>query len=118
METNSNTEKTTATQVADAVAKTEKEYEYNLQAPLFIKFAEYLGYVSEVLPWCDEWCEGKEPEAWKRKFIEIDARQMYTEMVNDLGTEKIKEYYESFYEAILFEWDETLVELDKKKGGN
>lgn len=117
METNTNTEKKTATQMAETLTKVENEYEYTLQAPLFIKFAEYLGYVSEVLPWCDEWCDGKEPEEWKKKFIEIDARQIYNEMLGDISIETIKEYYEAFYEAILFEWDEALIELSKKKGG-
>jgi hypothetical protein len=103
------------TEVAGAEKTNQEEYEYTLQAPLFIKFAEYLGYVSEVLEWCDEWCEGNEPAEWKKKFIEIDARQIYNEMIKDMSRDEIKNYYESFYEVILFEWDEKLIEMEKNK---
>ena len=53
---------------------------YNISAPLFLAFAEYLGYVSGVLKWVDEWCTGKKPSPYMVKFIEIEAAAVLKEV--------------------------------------
>ena len=90
------------------------EYEYQVDAPLFIKFAEYLGYVSELVEWCDELCNGKDIAEYKKKFIEVEAKTMFEEMLKSMTREDIKSYYETFYEVILYEWDDNLQELKQK----
>ena len=101
------------TQVQD-VNNVEDNYDYLVDPPLFIKFAEYLGFVSEMIKWCDELCDGKDIPEYKKKFIEVEAKAMFNEMLKTMTREEIKDYYESFYEVILYQWDDNLQELKQK----
>ena len=92
-----------------------EDYDYKIEAPLFIKFAEYVGYVSDLIEWCDELCEGKDIEDYKKKFIEVEAKNVFDDMVKDMTLEKVKSYYEAFYSVILYLWDENLEKLKSKK---
>ncbi len=101
---------TTQTQVKS----NDNEEKYVVYPALFIKFAEYLGYISKLLTWCDSWVGGKEPEDFKKKAILVDAQNIYRQMLSDIGEAKIREYYDAFYEVILYEWDEALDKLEYK----
>ena len=102
----------TATQTQ--VQSDNSDEKYIIYPALFIKFAEYLGYVSKLLDWCDSWVSGKEPEEFKKKIIYVDAQNIYKQMLADIGEAKIREYYDAFYEVILYEWDEALDKLEYK----
>jgi hypothetical protein len=89
------------------------EGKYNLSAPLFLMFAEYLGYVGKVLAWVDDWCVNKKkPEAWKVKFIETEAIVAFNECRKKFTEKRMRELYDSLYEVILFLYDENLKEME------
>ena len=89
------------------------EGKYNLSAPLFLMFAEYLGYVGKVLEWVDDWCVAKKkPEPWKVKFIETEAIVADNECRKKFTEKRMRELYDSLYEVILFLYDENLKEMD------
>ena len=59
---------------------------YNISAPLFLMFAEYLGYVSKALTWVDNWCVAKKrPQPWQIKFIETEAYIVLEEAKKKIG---------------------------------
>ncbi len=92
------------------------EGKYNISAPLFLMFAEYLGYVGKTLPWVDKWCvDKKKPEDYKVRFIEVEAVTVLREAKNKFTEQKLRELYDSLYEVILFIYDENLKELDKEE---
>ena len=107
---------TVATTKVDTKTKNgiDLNYDYIIDAPLFIKFAEFLGYVGTNLNWCDDLCDGKDIDEYKKKFIEIEAKVMFDDMVKDIGRDSIKEYFEAYYEVILYVWDDNLQELKQK----
>jgi hypothetical protein len=90
------------------------EGKYNISAPLFLMFAEYLGYVGKTLPWVDAWCvDKKKPEDYKVRFIEIEAITVLREAKNKFTEQKLRELYDSLYEVILFIYDDNLKELEE-----
>lgn len=92
------------------------EGKYNISAPLFLMFAEYLGYVGKTLPWVDEWCVNKKkPEPYKVKFIEIEAVTVLKEAKKVFTEQKLRELYDGLYEVILFIYDENLKAMEKEE---
>jgi len=112
---------------AQEVKKEEKSYEgdlkdligegkYNISAPLFLMFAEYLGYVGKTLPWVDSWCvDKKKPEDYKVRFIEVEAVTVLREAKKKFSEQKLRELYDSLYEVILFIYDDNLKEMEKEE---
>lgn len=89
---------------------------YNISAPLFLMFSEYLGYVGKTLPWVDSWCvEKKKPEDYKVRFIEIEAVTVLREAKEKYTAEKLRELYDSLYEVILFVYDDNLKEMEREE---
>jgi hypothetical protein len=128
MENIENKETNTGTSTKTAVEeKKEQKYEgdlkslmgdgkYNVSAPLFLMFAEYLGYVGKVLQWVDQWCVAKKkPEPYKVKFIEVEAITVLKEAKKKFTEKKLRELYDSLYEVILFLYDENLKEMEGEK---
>ena len=92
------------------------EGKYNISAPLFLMFAEYLGYVGKTLPWVDSWCvDKKKPEDYKVRFIEVEAVTVLREAKNKFSEQKLRELYDSLYEVILFIYDDNLKEMEKEE---
>lgn len=127
MEEIKNKETSTATAVEEKKTDTtpkEKGYEgdlqhlmgegkYNISAPLFLMFAEYLGYVGKVLKWVDQWCVAKKkPEDYQVKFIEVEAVVAFNECKKKYTEKKMRELYDSLYEVILFLYDENLKSME------
>jgi hypothetical protein len=97
-----------------AVEEMVDESKYNICAPLFIMFAEYLGYVGKTLPWVDQWCVAKKkPEEYKVKFIEIEAAAVLKEAKKKFSIERLRELYDALYEVILYIYDENLKDMEK-----
>ena len=133
MENKEELKKGTATQTAveeptaQEVKKEEKSYEgdlkdligegkYNISAPLFLMFAEYLGYVGKTLPWVDSWCvDKKKPEDYKVRFIEVEAVTVLREAKKKFSEQKLRELYDSLYEVILFIYDDNLKEMEREE---
>ena len=90
------------------------EGKYNISAPLFLMFAEYLGYVGKTLPWLDSLCVAKKKlEPYKMKFIEIEAVTVLKESKKKYTEKKMRELYDSLYEIILYVYDENLKDVNK-----
>lgn len=85
-------------------------------APLFIVFADYLGYVSEYIDVAQEWCEGKPPkEEEVRQFLSIEAMCIYRAMLKDYTITEVREWYEIYSPIFLEEYYDTLKELEKSE---
>ena len=92
------------------------EGKYNISAPLFLMFAEYLGYVGKTLPWVDSWCvDKKKPEDYKVRFIEVEAVTVLREAKKKFSEQKLRELYDSLYEVILFIYDDNLKEMEQEE---
>lgn len=114
MDTIKETKETQTTVVESPVV--ELSTKYNISAPLFIMFAEYLGYVGKTLEWVDKWCTEKVvPEEYKRKFIETEAKTVLNEAKKKFSIKQLREYYDEIYEVILYMYNDNLKELDAKK---
>ena len=89
---------------------------YNISAPLFLMFAEYLGYVGKTLPWVDSWClEKKKPAPYMVNFIEVEAITVLKEAKKKYTEKKLRELYDGLYEVILFIYDENLKAMEKEE---
>ena len=84
-----------------------------VQAPVFIIFAEYLGYVSQFNKKAEEWCDGKVPEVHVQKIMKLEANCIFRQMKRDYGLDVIKYYYESYYPLILKEYVDKLEDILK-----
>lgn len=109
--------KTNVTTVIETVTDKEKEVVKTIKArsPLFLVFAEFMGYASPLLDWASIMCEGKTIESFKEKAIEIDALNIFNKMQKEFSLEDIKEMWESYYEVILQDSDEKLEKAEKEK---
>jgi len=91
------------------------EGKYNISAPLFLMFAEHLGYVGKTLPWVDKWCvEKKKPEPYKVSFIEVEAITVLKEAKKKFTEKRLRELYDALYEVILFIYDDNLKEMQEE----
>ena len=89
---------------------------YNISAPLFLMFAEYLGYVGKTLPWVDSWClEKKKPAPYMVNFIEVEAITVLKEAKKKYTEKKLRELYDGLYEVILFIYDDNLKAMEKEE---
>lgn len=82
-----------------------------VEAPLFILFAEYLGYVSVFNKAAEDWCDGKVPDMHVQKIIILEAKCILRQMKKDYSLDDIREFYSMFYPLILQEYDENLAKL-------
>lgn len=106
------TENTTAIEVA-TITDTQQPIKeiIMVEAPLFILFAEYLGYVSMFNKMAEDWCDGKVPDIHIQKIIIVEAKCILRQMKKDYSLEDIHEYYDMYYPLILQEYDEKLAKL-------
>ena len=79
--------------------------------PIFILFAEYLGYVSQFNKKAEEWCDGKVPEVHVQKIMILEANTIFRQMKKDYSLDVIKYYYESYYPLILKEYMDKLSDI-------
>ena len=84
-----------------------------VQTPVFILFAEYLGYVSQFNKKAEDWCDGKVPEVHIQKIMILEAQCIFRQMKKDYSLDAIKYYYESYYPLILKEYVDKLAEILK-----
>lgn len=110
-----NTETKTVTKVETEVKeKQPNEKMIIVEAPLFILFAEYLGYVSIFNKMAEDWCDGKVPETHIQKIIILEAKCILRQMKKDYGLDSIREFYSMYYPLIFQEYDEKLAKLIEK----
>ena len=82
-----------------------------VSAPLFIMFAEYLGFVSKVIDWAEKWCNGEKPENYKVKIIETDAICLFHQAQKKYTDDELADWYNEFYDVILCNYDENLTKI-------
>jgi hypothetical protein len=109
------TETKTVTKVETEVKENQPNEEVIIvEAPLFILFAEYLGYVSIFNKMAEDWCDGKVPEMHIQKIIILEAKCIFRQMKKDYGLDNIREFYSMYYPLIFQEYDENLAKLIEK----
>lgn len=109
------TETKTVTKVETEVKENQPNEEVIIvEAPLFILFAEYLGYVSIFNKMAEDWCDGKVPEMHIQKIIILEAKCIFRQMKKDYGLDSIREFYSMYYPLIFQEYAENLAKLIEK----
>ena len=82
--------------------------EIKLEAPVFIIFSEYLGYVSPFTNLAEEWCDGKIPPIHMQKVIMVEAKCILRQMKKDYTKKEIIDFYNDYDELILEDYKEKL----------
>lgn len=93
----------TITKVAEtATQKSEKV----ISGPLFLLFAEFLGYTSPIVEWAEKICKGEKVDNFKRKIVNIDAIGVFNQIKKDnFTTEEIKGWFYELYDLLLKRYD-------------
>ena len=103
---NTNQSKTATKVMVETDEKT-----FVVEAPLFILFAEFLGYVSIFNDFAEKWCDGKVPEMHVQKVLLVEAKSILRQMKKDYSKEEIREFYQMYYPLILQEYEEKLASI-------
>ena len=98
----------------ETVEKTESKIE-TIKAPLFIMFAEYMGYISKFIEDANNWCDGKKQNKIVVRILELDAFNIFQEMKSKYSVKEIREWYDELYDVILSSYDENLKKLEEKE---
>lgn len=85
----------------------------NINHVIFILFAEYLGYTSPLIEWCEKICNGSYPQLFVTNILKIEAKMIFKQMQEEYPIEKIKKWFHDFYPLILEEYDLKLKEREK-----
>lgn len=72
-----------------------------VEAPLFVLFAEYLGYSSRFLADCESWCKGTIPPIYLQMAIIVEAKSILRAMLKDYGEEFISDSYDRLSNTVL-----------------
>lgn len=107
-------ESSTKTKVVVNIPEITLDGNRTIEAPLFIMFAEYLGYISKLNKYAEEWCDGKVPDAHVQKVIIVEAKSIYRQMIKDYDMDTIKDYFKTYYPIILKDYDDKLQSIIKK----
>jgi len=81
-----------------------------IETPIFLLFAEYLGYLSPFADKAEEWCDGKVPGEEIQKFLIREAQSIFKKMKEDYTIEEINNRYKMYYTLLLKEYDDKLKE--------
>lgn len=84
-----------------------------IRLPLFVVFAEFLGYVSPIISWAEQICLGKAIPSYQRHIVDIDAMSIFKKMQVDYKIDEIKYWWSEFYPIILAEYDARLADSEK-----
>jgi hypothetical protein len=90
-----------------------KHKENVIPTPIFIIFAEYMGYLSQFNKKAEDWCDGKVPDVHIQKVMILEASCIFRQMKKDYAIEEIQYYYDSYYPLILKEYVDKLEEILK-----
>ena len=79
--------------------------------PIFILFAEYMGYISQFNKMAENWCDGKVPEVHVQKIMILEAKCIYRKMLEDFDIDDIRYFYDSYYPLVLKEYVDSLAKI-------
>lgn len=108
MEDTKTTNVATSTEKKDEKATVTIAKKHTVKAPLFLLYAEYLGKVSKVIDWVDDWCKGNEPDEIRKDIIENDALNIFNKLKDEIGEEELAKWFDEFYDVILSEYEAKL----------
>lgn len=84
-----------------------------IKNPIFLLFAEFLGYTSPIVEWAEELCKGKNISDFKIKFINTEAQGIFNQMIKDnLTKEDLRGWYDELRELIFEKYEEGLKLID------
>ena len=88
-----------------------------IQTPIFILFAEYLGYVSRFIPFAEDWCDPKKPmpKVHIQTLLEREAKSIFDDMCKIWTEEEINKLYRNYYPCGLNNLEEDLNNKKEKK---
>lgn len=74
-----------------------------IRKPLFLKFAEYLGYETPLIGWVDKFCDGKDIPSCILSALNIDAVVIFNKMLTEYTKDEIKMWWDRFYPVVIAE---------------
>ena len=83
----------------------------NISAPIFILFAEHLGYVSSLKKLVDDWVKGTPPDVTYQKLLTVEALSIRQRMVKDYEIDFIKAKYHELYPLFFQELEEKMEDI-------
>lgn len=86
----------------------EKRELVNISKPLFVLFAEFLGYASPIIDWAEDICDGKAVPDFKKKIVALDAEYIFQEMQKEYTIDTIRKWYDDFYPIVLKDYEEKM----------
>ena len=95
------------------LTETNDNTEKVIKTPVFIIFAEYLGYVSRFNELAIDWCDGKIPDEYIQNILIMEAKSIFRQMKLDYTIEEIQYWYNTYYPVILAEYDEKLSSISQ-----
>ena len=82
---------------------------YSISAPLVLAFAEYLGYLTPLMPWVDKWCLTlQKPSPAMVMAINIDASNALREVTKAFSARELREMYDDLYDLVLNVYDANI----------
>ena len=106
-------QETIQTAVVTTTNTTTQELDETLKisAPIFILFAEHLGYVSSLKKLVEEWVKGTPPDVTYQKLLTVEALSIRQKMVKDYEVDFIKAKYNELYPIFFQEAEEKMEDI-------
>ena len=112
---NKKTDKTKVGDDAIQITDNKNSQTIKIEAPIFLLFTEYLGFVSNVIDFAEEWCKNpKTIKTWKKNVVITDALNIFhkiKKMGDKYPIKEIIDDYNKFYEIALKDW---ITQLNKE----
>ena len=108
-----NSTKTMIKQESDKTEDKKDDDVIAIKAPIFLLFAEYIGFVSGVIDWVEDYINGKTTPDFKMKVIEEDALCLEKKIMKKYTRDEILSWYQSFYDIVLSDYEEKINKLEK-----
>lgn len=105
-------ETTTQTNVEEIAKLLETIPHKNVRKPLFLMFAEFLGYASPIVHWAEEACKNPALPKFKQDVINMDASVIFEQMKKEMGVEYIQECWVNLYPILFKEYDAQLEQIE------
>ena len=86
----------------------EQHKETVVPTPIFILFAEYMGYVSQFNKKAEDWCDGKVPDEFIQKIINVEARCILHQMKKDYTVQTMRYWFNTYYPVVIKEIEDKI----------
>ncbi|MBR6517532.1 MAG: hypothetical protein IKT40_11930 [Bacilli bacterium] len=80
--------------------------EKTISAPMFLLFAEFLGYTSPLIEWAEEACKDKNCPEFKQQILTVDAIGVLKQILKDGHTlEDLRNWYDEIHDLLLQKYE-------------